>query len=59
MTNFFKIKGSLTRFDQRKDPFSILIEFPSDNSIGILLTASLSISSLFKNFPIRLLDTLA
>jgi len=57
--NFFKTKGSSIRFDQRKDPSSILIETPFDDSIGIRSTASLSISSLFKNFSIRLLDTCA
>jgi hypothetical protein len=56
-TNFFKIKGSSTRFDQRKDPFSILTESPSDDSIGTRSTASSSISLLAKNFSIRLLDT--
>ncbi len=59
MANFFKTKGSSTRFDQRKDPFSILTAFPSDNSIGTLSTAYVSISSLVKNFPIRALDTRA
>jgi hypothetical protein len=58
-TNFFKTKGLSTRFNQRNDPFSILIEFPFDNSIGTLSTACSSTSSLAKNFSIRLLDTCA
>jgi len=54
----FNINGSSSEFDHRNDPFSILIIFPSE-PIEVLLIANSSISSLFKNFCIRLFDTLA
>jgi hypothetical protein len=57
-TNFCNINGSSIEFDHRNDPFSILMIFPSESN-EVLFTAFSSISSLFKNFCIRLLDTLA